>query len=558
MSHGSASIQLAADSGPPLYPKYRTSLQTIFAFMNVARADIYHDGDINLTAPLVLTQLSQRSSPNLFCRPRGRILNDGILGFVYKQLYYSTQSLIITEPEKSPDGEPSPEFPPAHINERKLMAKIDWHVVPCLCLMYLLAFLDRVNISNAAILGLQEDLKIETGTKYNTALTIFFIPYIIFEIPSNILLKKLKPHLWLSLCMFGFGLVMVCQGLVQNWSGLMATRWFLGMFETGLFPGCFYLMGMWYKRSEAQKRFSFFFSSTTLAGAFGGLLASGIGKMDGIRGYRGWRWVFIIEGLLTCVVAIICYFLVTDFPEDAKWLTEDERMFVREKLAADAGQAAEHASLGWRDVLDVFKDYKIFIGGWMYFGQVVTAYGYAYFAPTIIKTYGYGAITTQLYSIPPWAAAFGFSMLIAFLSDRFRHRFAFALIPMLIAMAGFGILLNLHGESSRHVQYGALFLVTSGCYSAMPVLIGFGNIGGIISTYSFLQKDAPLYRNGYIISMSFLCFSAAMAIVYFAAIWFDNKRRDRAMANGSADSQGPAEEQVAALGDMALTYRYNY
>ncbi|KAE8147733.1 major facilitator superfamily domain-containing protein [Aspergillus avenaceus] len=486
--------------------------------------------------------------------------------------------MSISEPEKASGGpdDYAPEYPA--INERRLMAKIDWHVVPCLCLMYLLAFLDRVNISNAAILGLQEDLKIESGTKYNTALTIFFVPYIIFEIPSNILLKKLKPHLWLSLCMFGFGLVMVCQGLVQNWGGLMATRWFLGMFETGLFPGCFYLMGMWYKRDEAQKRFSFFFSSTTLAGAFGGLLASGIGKMEGLRGYRGWRWVFIIEGCLTCVVAIICYFLVTDFPEDAKWLTEEERRFVREKLAADTGKAAEHASLGWRDVKGVFKDYKIFIGGWMYFGQVVTAYGYAYFAPTIIKTYGYGAIKTQLYSIPPWAAAFGFSMIIAFLSDKFRHRFAFALIPMLIAMVGFGILLNIHGESQRHVQYGALFLVTCGCYSAMPVLvcwfamnlgghrrrsvgtawqIGFGNIGGIISTYSFLAKDAPLYRNGYIISMSFLCFSAAMAIVYFAAIWYDNRKRDQAMATVTND-QIPSEPEEEHLGDMALTYRYNY
>ncbi|KAK6813675.1 Major Facilitator Superfamily protein [Aspergillus parasiticus SU-1] len=484
------------------------------------------------------------------------------------------------EPEKPSDGEVSPEAPRSPINERKLMAKIDWHVVPCLCLMYLLAFLDRVNISNAAILGLQEDLNIESGTKYNTALTIFFVPYIIFEIPSNILMKKLKPHLWLSLCMFGFGLVMVCQGLVQNWGGLMTTRWFLGMFETGLFPGCFYLMGMWYKRSEAQKRFSFFFSSTTLAGAFGGLLASGLGKMEGLRGYRGWRWVFIIEGVLTCVVAIICYFLVTDFPEDAKWLTEEEREFVREKLAADTGKAAPDADLTLRDVLSVFKDYKIFIGGWMYFGQVVTAYGYAYFAPTIIKTYGYGAIKTQLYSIPPWAAAFGFSMLVAFLSDKFRHRFLFAFIPMLVAMAGYGILLNIHGEAQRHVQYAALFLVTMGCYSAMPVLvcwfsmnlgghrrrsvgtawqIGFGNIGGIISTYSFLAKDAPLYRNGYIISLSFLCFSAAMAAIYFVAVWFDNRRRDRAMANGAVDAQNSgAEEQEEYLGDMALTYRYNY
>lgn len=118
----------------------------------------------------------------------------------------------------------------------------------------------------------------------------------------------------------------------------------------------FYLLGMWYKRSEAQKRFSFFFSSTTLAGAFGGLLASGLGKMDGTRGYRGWRWVFIIEGLITCVVSLAWFFIIPDFPEDVKWLTDEERQFIRAKLARDSGSAGHDAKIGWRDVLEVFKD----------------------------------------------------------------------------------------------------------------------------------------------------------------------------------------------------------
>lgn len=113
--------------------------------------------------------------------------------------------------------------------------------------MYLLAFLDRTNIANASVFGLQGDLGL-TGTQYNTALTIFFVPYILFEIPSNILLKKLRPNVWLSACMFLFGLVTVCQGLVQGYSGLLATRFFLGLAETGMFPGSFYLIGMWYKR----------------------------------------------------------------------------------------------------------------------------------------------------------------------------------------------------------------------------------------------------------------------------------------------------------------------
>lgn len=118
----------------------------------------------------------------------------------------------------------------------------------------------------------------------------------------------------------------------------------------------FYLLGMWYKRSEAQKRFTFFFSSTTLAGAFGGVLASGLGKMEGIRGYNGWRWVFIFEGLLTCLVSFALFFMLPDFPEESKWLTDEEREFLRVKLAEDVGDAGHETALTWRGVLDVFKD----------------------------------------------------------------------------------------------------------------------------------------------------------------------------------------------------------
>ncbi|KKK25679.1 hypothetical protein ARAM_003708 [Aspergillus rambellii] len=462
------------------------------------------------------------------------------------------------------------------IDERKLLTKIDLHLLPCLCVMYMLTYLDRVNIGNAAVLGMKKDLDITTGTKYNAALMIFFIPYIIFEIPSNILLKKLKPHLWLSLCMFGFGFVLICQGIVRSWTALMITRFFLGTFETALLPGCIYLLGMWYKRCEAQKRYTFFCNSTILAGAFGGLLASAIGKMDGIRGYGGWRWVFILEGVLTCVMAFVNFFLIPDFPEDCKWLTEAEREFHRDRLADETGRLTHNVKLGWREVLDVFKDYKIFIGGLMLFGQVVTGYSYAYFAPTIIETYGYGPIKTQFYSIPPWAAAYVASLVIACLSDFFRNRYIFAILPMCICMIGYGILLNVHDPAQHHLQYGALFLLTSGCFSAGPIMlcwygmnlgghrrrsvgtawqIGFGNIGGILATYSFLEKDAPLYRNGYTIGLSFACFAVAMATLYLAALWFENRSRDRLMEQGPIQM---TEEDEEELGDLACTYRYAY
>ncbi|KDQ54303.1 hypothetical protein JAAARDRAFT_82837, partial [Jaapia argillacea MUCL 33604] len=181
--------------------------------------------------------------------------------------------------------------PLSEVDTKKLMRKIDLRILPILLVSYLLAFLDRVNISNAALFRLETDLRL-TGIQFNTALVIFFVPYAVFEIPSNILLKRFKPHVWLSLSMFGFGLVSVLQGFTRNYAGLLAANFFLGFFEASLFPACNYILAMWYRREESQKRFTFFFGSCTLAGTFGGLLASAIGKMDGLQGYRGWRSIF--------------------------------------------------------------------------------------------------------------------------------------------------------------------------------------------------------------------------------------------------------------------------
>lgn len=125
------------------------------------------------------------------------------------------------------------------------------------------------------------------------------------------------------------------------------------------FPG-FYLLSCWYKRNEAQKRFSFFFSSTTLAGAFGGLLAYGISRMDGIRGYKGWRWIFILEGLLTIVLAVIGFWVIPDFPETVSWLNEEEKAFVKAKLEKDSGKSTHARAITLQDTLNVFKDCRSF------------------------------------------------------------------------------------------------------------------------------------------------------------------------------------------------------
>ncbi len=181
------------------------------------------------------------------------------------------------------------------------------------------------------------------------------------------------------------------------------------------------------------------------------------------------RWLFILEGLLTVVVSFVLFFMLPNFPEESKWLTEDERAFVKARLQIEQGKSGRERKTTVRDVGHVFKDIKILIGGFMYFGLIVPAYGYAYFSPSIIQGYGYSPIQTQLHSVPPWAAAFGFSMLVAWFSDRLRHRFLFTIFPICVCIVGFAILISVHNNTQ--VQYGALFLVAMGAYTAMPVIV---------------------------------------------------------------------------------------
>ena len=136
-----------------------------------------------------------------------------------------------------------------------------------------------------------------TGTQYNLCLTIFFISYSVFEVPSNVLLKRLKPHIWLPLTMVAWGIVMTFMGFVKGFSGLMAARWFLGLTEAGLFPGINYYLSCWYKRSEFGIRAAIFFSAAAVSGSFGGLLAAAISQMKGIAGKPGWAWIFVGIGL---------------------------------------------------------------------------------------------------------------------------------------------------------------------------------------------------------------------------------------------------------------------
>lgn len=169
---------------------------------------------------------------------------------------------------------------------------------------------------------MQEDLNL-IGSRYNIALTVFFIPYALLEVPSNIMLKVLRPSIWLSVICFSWGAVTTLMGIVKNHQALYVCRFFLGVAEAGFFPAATFLLTLWYRRYEIQRRMAVFYASASLSGAFSGLLAYGIEHMDGVANFGGWRWIFILEGLVPVAVAIPLYFFLPDKPETARFLTKN-------------------------------------------------------------------------------------------------------------------------------------------------------------------------------------------------------------------------------------------
>ncbi|KAF5589555.1 nicotinamide mononucleotide permease [Fusarium pseudocircinatum] len=446
-------------------------------------------------------------------------------------------------PRISQDENPKSEqqaFDP--ILEKKVVRKVDRNLVPILFLLFLCAFIDRINIGNARIQGLEADLNM-SGEDYNVALFTFFILYILLEVPCNILLKNMRPSLFLSAIMTGWGIVTICQGLTQSFAGLIACRVIIGGLEAGFFPACVYLLSMYYCRHELQWRFNLFFSASIVAGAFSGLLAYAIAHMEGIAGYGGWRWIFIIEGAATVVIAIWSYWMIPDWPETAKFLNDDERALLVDRLAADKKDTHMNT---WdkRTAKRIFSDVKIYLGILMYMGIVTTSYSGSFFTPTILKQLGWTSIRAQIMSIPIFLFATVCALVAAVASDKTRHRSGFILGGCLFTTVGYVILLNMMSVSVG-IRYMALFFIVAGGYIAQPIVlvwvsnnmaghyklgvasamqVGFGNIGGIIASNIFVTTQAPTYPLGFGLGLGLVWLCGLSSLVFLFYIRRENRR----------------------------------
>ncbi|KAF2102142.1 MFS general substrate transporter [Rhizodiscina lignyota] len=469
-----------------------------------------------------------------------------------------------------------PDYTPAEV--RRILWKLDLRLLPMLAFFYLLAFLDRGNIGNAKVAGMQTSLGL-TGSQYNVALTVFFIPYSLLEVPCNVVAKILKPHIWLSIMMFFWGICMTLMGVVHGYGGLIAARWFLGVCEAGFFPAAAFLLTLFYCRYEVLRRLAVFYSCASLSGAFSGLLAFGLEKMDGVGGLAGWRWIFIIEGFLPIITSVFAFFIVPDSPETCKGLTQEERNFVVHRLQMETGsgmgQVTNNDKMTFGMVLAALKEWRTWAAVVMFWGCATAVYAFTFTIPVVILELGYTAANAQLMTIPVYVVAMLFVIFWAYVSDHFKVRSTFIVIGFMFAVCGLIALLCIPHPKMPGVTYFFLFPTAMGIYCpqqlivswtannsapsskraiAMALLLSIGNLSGVLGSNIFIQNEAPRYWAGYGTCLGLVVAAQIMALVL---------RRSYAKINAERDLM--SEEEIRAkytdleliqMGDRSPFFRY--
>lgn len=452
-------------------------------------------------------------------------------------------------------------------DRQRLLRKIDFHILPFISLLYLLSFLDRANIGNARIAGMAVDAKL-TGLRYNVIAAVFFIPYALFEVPSNICLKLFRPSIWIPSIMIAWGLIMTLMCLCNTYHSLIIARIFLGLAEAGLFPGITFYLSLWYKRRDVAKRIAIFFSAATVAGAFGGLLAYGIERMEGIGGLHGWQWIFCLEGIATVLVAFASYFFMHDFPETATFLTDEERAVIVAMLKEDTqGLATDYKS---KFVWQAISDYKTYIQIGIYMGLLIPVYAISLFTPTIINKLGFSSANAQLLTIPPFAAGCIATIAVGIYSDKLNLRGPFVIAGALVSLIGYIVL---YTQSAPGVSYFGAILAAVGVFPTIAVdlawagsaaggdtckgvvlalVIGLGNLGGICS--SFIYITPPRFHIGHGTIMGWLSLSVLLS---FFAMWDYNRLNKRNIAicqrDGIDDKQ---QENYRDVGNDSPLFRF--
>ncbi|KAL5120339.1 hypothetical protein ACEQ8H_001629 [Pleosporales sp. CAS-2024a] len=439
------------------------------------------------------------------------------------------------------------EFTWTEEEETAVRRKLDRVIVPLTTLLYLLCFLDRTNVGNARIQGMGADLKLNTGVRFNWVTSIFYIVYMFVEVPSNIILKFLGPKYYLPLLVFGFGFVSMCTAFVKSFEGLLAARAMLGVFEGGVMPGLAFFITCFYKRNELLFRVGIYVSAASMAGAFGGLLATGLARIPewGIASCRihHWRNIFFFEGIFTILVGIGATFLMPKSPQDCWFLNERERMIATRRLATKSG-ADENEKVEVHHVKRAILNITNYFCALGFFFINITVQGISLFMPTILRDLGWTATKAQLYTVPPYVCACVIAIAVAFVSDKTNRRGIYLAVFTLPAIAGFAIM---RWGTDPNLRYGGIFLITIGAFPGGPgflawaannaagpavrsvstaYVVTLGTAGGILATWTYKATDGPKYHTGHTINLCGQVCVLLLAVFGIVYCKWENRQRD--------------------------------
>ncbi|KAF7625090.1 putative MFS transporter [Aspergillus flavus] len=441
-----------------------------------------------------------------------------------------------------PEEKPDTGFPKyTAIEEKQIVKKFDRRLVPFLALLYLLSFLDRSNIGNAKIAGMTDDLKL-SSSQYEWLLTAFYITYILFEW-MTLMYRLVPPHIYISLCVCGWGLVACFQSLATSFGSLILLRALLGITEAAFGPGVPFYLSLFYKREELAFRNGLFISAAPLASSFASSLAWVIVKMSSNGPIAPWRTLFLVEGFPSVIVAVFAWILIPDSPGSAWFLGPRQRMVAELRMEERKPDHHEprRGKFNWKEVRITLADPKSYITAFMFFSCNVAFSSMPVFLPTIIKDMGYSSVTSQALSAPPFLFAFIIVLLTAYLSDRNRKRSPYLITHALLSSASYLIIaltghFHAHLPAAAHttIRYLCVYPATAGFFSAITLIMTWtmdnrvakegkgasiaimnviGQCGPLLGTRLYPSVDGPWYVRGMATCSFFMVVVAILAFV---------------------------------------------
>jgi MFS family permease len=334
--------------------------------------------------------------------------------------------------------------------EKALIRKLDWIVLPMLWLMYFLNFLDRAAITVARLNKMEKDLHL-TSTQYQACVSGLFVGYLLGQVPSSkspskclsvstdnpfdMIITRVRPSIFLGAWMALWAICSTLQGIVHNFTGLFLARFFLGFTEAPFYPGALYLLSIFYTRREIATRISILFSGSVCGNAFASLIAIGVFKMHGTAGLEGWRWLYILQGIVTFFVAIISMFILPDEPSNTRWLTPDERELAQTRVSVDTVAIRVNTSTlaGLKDAVTDMRLWPLIII--QHLG--VAASGYKNFLPTVVQSLGYSQTKTLGMTCPPYLVSGALSVLLSWSSGESRTTYAYLMTTLTLSIGRF-------------------------------------------------------------------------------------------------------------------------